>query len=286
MKIKLFNTIVISGSIGLIDAFFLNYLAQLKNNAEQLFIHVKDSFYAPFIPKNHIEELLSYINVVDRIIKNEIELKRIIEQETTKIEFFPIENLNRYSIERICKSINIEKGHVQKKSENNLEKIANRYLNIPKHRKQKVGLVSGSFDLIHLGHARYIQLARQYADIIIVATMSTLSIKQQPKNKDGDRPIYSQEDRVQFLSSIRGADHVIVFDDLNCLNIIKKLKPDVYIKKDKDMSRSIVKEECKLVESLGGEVVLATDDVGYSSSKIINHIRCFYKNQCLIQSLT
>ncbi|MGB4680008.1 adenylyltransferase/cytidyltransferase family protein [Methanothrix sp.] len=137
----------------------------------------------------------------------------------------------------------------------------------------KIGLVSGSFDLIHLGHVRLINTAKSLCDVLVVATMSTSSIRKQDKNVHGDRPIYSQEDRVTVLSALRSTDHIVIFDELDCKEVIRSLKPDIYFKHQKDMERTVVREECGLVRTLGGKVIITTESAGYSSTDIINHMR-------------
>jgi D-beta-D-heptose 7-phosphate kinase/D-beta-D-heptose 1-phosphate adenosyltransferase len=143
----------------------------------------------------------------------------------------------------------------------------------PKHRHAVVGLVSGSFDLIHLGHVRLIQQARQQVAVLVVFTLSSSAIRQQEKNRLGDRPIYNERDRVEGLSALRAVDHVVVFDDVNCLAPLRAFCPDRFIKSSGDRARPIVQAEAALVEKLGGDVLyLDHHHVNYSSTILVRAI--------------
>ena len=172
------------------------------------------------------------------------------------VYILPDEEIRRYSEERI----KCERRPVEEHQESlclfskvlTAKELAS--LSHLKDENLKIGLVSGSFDLIHLGHVRHINAAKNLCDVLVVATMSTSSLKQQEKNVHGDRPIYSQNDRITVLSALRTVDHVTIFDERDCKEVIKTLQPQIYFKHIKDMERKIVREECDLVRSLGGEV--------------------------------
>ena len=272
------GTMIVSGPIGIIDAALVRYLEDLKEGAGELLIHVAGSIYKEIIPMSHINEFLCELSVVDGIIDDSTHFERILRRSGGVLATFPTEELRRYSVDRILKKIGIE---INKNSRSGpgrtklagLNDLVTLYGADPRERKTKFALVSGSFDLIHLGHVRYIKVAKKTADVVVVATMSTSSIKQQQKNIKGDRPIYSREDRVKVLSALRSTDHVALFDELDCKEIIRTLKPDVFLKHEKDMPRQIVKEECELVETLGGKIIVTRDDVAYSSTDIIHHVR-------------
>lgn len=276
------HTIILSGKIGIVDAALVRYLKRVKERKGWLLIHITESIFKNLIPKSHIEELVASFSIVDGILENKSEVKCMVNQKETILVNLPEEELQQYSLERILNKVDIE--YTSDKSELNklitLKELIKLYGNNPHQRKINVGLVSGSFDLIHLGHVRYIKAAKELVDVLIVATMSTSSIRQQEKNIMGDRPIYSQEDRVKVLSSIQKVDYIVVFDELDCKKIIQTIRPNYFVKHEKDMSRRIVKEECKLVESFGGKIIVTRDNIadntGYSSTDIINYIRNVY----------
>lgn len=268
---QIYSTVIVTGQIGIVDAVLVRYLEDVKESTEQLLVHVIESIYDNIIPKTHIKEFVANLSIVDGIL----EAKRIAQQAGRTLIHLPEEELQQYSLERILKKIDI--GNGKNKPENNklisLKELVTSYGDNPHKREINIGLVSGSFDLIHLGHLLEIKAAKEITDVLIAATMSTDSIRQQEKNTFGDRPIYSQEDRVKVISSLRNVDYVVIFEELDCKEVIRAIRPNYFIKHEKDISRRIVKEECELVESFGGKVVITRDDVGYSSTDIINYVR-------------
>jgi rfaE bifunctional protein nucleotidyltransferase chain/domain len=275
------KTTLVRGRIGIIDAALVRWLEKIKQHPGQLLMYVTESIYDGFIPKSHTYEFLTALSVVDCIIENKSQFERAIQNSNAVLVDIPGEELHQYSVERVLKKWaastpqKVYKGKPKHEFSRlvDLKELVEHYGSTPHKRKIKIGLVSGSFDLIHPGHVRYIKAARELGDVVIVATMSTNSIQQQEKNINGDRPIYSQEDRVKVLSSLRAVDYIVVFDQLDCKKVIRTLKPDFFIKNEKDLSRKIVKEECEIVETLGGKVVITRDNTGYSSTEIIDHIR-------------
>ena len=135
-----------------------------------------------------------------------------------------------------------------------LDRLCAVYGPLPR-RRESVGVVSGTFDLIHPGHVRLFVAAKQMVDVLIVLTMSTAAIRQQEKNQLGDRPIYNSRDRIEVLSALRPVDHVVMLDDLDCLAALLAFCPDYFIKSAHDRSRAVVQAEAALVEDLGGEAI-------------------------------
>ena len=275
MHSQIYSTVVVTGQIGIVDVALIRYLEDVKERTGRLLVHVTESIYEGIIPKTDLEEFVASLSIVDGILEEESEVKRMVQQTDTTLMHLPEEELQRYSLEMILKKVGIE--NTKNKPETNklvtLKGLVKRYGNNPHQRKTHVGLVSGSFDLIHFGHVLEIKAAKGITDVVIVAAMSTNSIRRQEKNIRGDRPIYSQEDRVKVLSSLQAVDYVVVFEELDCKEVIRAIRPNYFVKHEKDMSRLIVKEECELVVSFGGKVVVTRDDFGYSSTDIINYVR-------------
>lgn len=283
MNKKNLNSLVtiVTGPIGIIDASLVRFLEKIKENSGQLLVHVKESIYNNIIPKSHLYEFLKELAVVDGIVEDEAQLHRILPNANTTLIDLPQKELEQYSLERILKRVNNKETHRQKESNKltGLKELISDYGSKPYEQNIKLGLVSGSFDLIHLGHVRHVKAAKDLVDVVVVAAMSTSSIQRQEKNKKGDRPIYSQEDRVKVLSALKPVDLIVVFDETDCKEVIRILKPGYFFKHQRDMPRQIVKEECELVERLGGKVVVTKDDTGYSSTDIIHRLRSIKANR-------
>jgi rfaE bifunctional protein nucleotidyltransferase chain/domain len=250
---------------------------------------IEGSHYSDLIPESHIAEFMQSLSMVDGVILNpsgsmslgagnDNTLNEGPESrftDSSSVVILPDEELRRYSDGRIRGGRNPAEENQQSPviffKVVDMKELSSPSL--PRDENLKIGLVSGSFDLIHLGHVRLINTAKKFCDVLVVAAMSTSSLRQQEKNVHGDRPVYSQDDRITVLSALRSVDYITVFDERDCKEVIKTLRPHIYFKHIKDMERKVVREECDLVRSLGGEVIVTNDVACYSSTDIINHIR-------------
>lgn len=133
------------------------------------------------------------------------------------------------------------------------------YLSDPEVRsKMTLGIVSGSFDLLHLGHARYMDKSKEYFQgkpnpKLCALTLSDKHIRE----KKGERtPIMNINERLEMICGVECVDYAIVLKESNCLVTLAKLKPDYFLKAERDAIWGIVKQEEDLVESYGGSVVI------------------------------
>lgn len=138
-----------------------------------------------------------------------------------------------------------------------------------KKNKKKIVLCHGVFDILHLGHCRHFEKARQLGDILIVSVT-----KSQFVFKGTDRPFFSDKIRCEMLSNISTIDFVILSDERTAVDIINEIKPDIYVKgaeykKSSDDILNQINIERKSVEKYGGKVKF-TNDLVFSSSKILN----------------
>ncbi len=138
-----------------------------------------------------------------------------------------------------------------------------------KHKKKKIVLANGVFDIFHIGHLWYLEAAKKLGDILVVSITSDRCV-----NKGPLRPFFTQNQRIQLLSSIELVDYIVINDNVSSIKLIKDLEPDIYVKgKDYknpklDITRNITKEK-KAVETCGGKLIII-DQMQFSSSKIIN----------------
>ncbi len=127
----------------------------------------------------------------------------------------------------------------------------------------------GVFDVFHIGHLNHLKVAKLNGEVLVVSITSDKYV-----NKGPSRPLFSENLRAEFLSSLDIVDFVVINDDLTPINLIKKIKSDFYVKGNdykqskKDITGNILKEK-KAVESHGGKIIY-TDEIEFSSSKIIN----------------
>jgi D-beta-D-heptose 7-phosphate kinase/D-beta-D-heptose 1-phosphate adenosyltransferase len=132
-----------------------------------------------------------------------------------------------------------------------------------------IGCVNGCWDLLHLGHIRFLKEARDQCDYLIVLLNSDSSVR---KIKGPSRPINGEQYRKEMLESIKYVDEVFIFKETTPLKMIKKIRPNKYFK-SKVENKSAVAEERKLVESYGGKFVILPTTGKMSSTKILEKMR-------------
>ncbi|MGM0411034.1 MAG: D-glycero-beta-D-manno-heptose 1-phosphate adenylyltransferase [Bacillota bacterium] len=149
------------------------------------------------------------------------------------------------------------------KNLNELKKIRREY----KNRNEKVVFTNGCFDLLHIGHVRYLYEAKKQGDILIVALNSDSSVKQL---KGDNRPIINENERAELLAALEMTDYIVIFEELTAINLINNLKPDIYVKGG-DYSKETL-TEWTTVEKNGGEVKFLKEIKGRSTTSLINKI--------------
>jgi glycerol-3-phosphate cytidylyltransferase len=137
-----------------------------------------------------------------------------------------------------------------------------------KERKSKVVFTNGCFDLIHLGHVRYLKEAKNLGDVLVVGVNSDESVR---GLKGEGRPILPQEARAEIVSSFSFVDYVVIFGEKTPEKLISLLKPDIHVKGGDYRKKEI--PERRIVESYGGKVVLVDLIEGYSTTSIIEKIK-------------
>lgn len=147
-----------------------------------------------------------------------------------------------------------------------LDELKNIVLTLKKEGKCIV-FTNGCFDLLHLGHVQYLQKAKEYGDILVVAINSDASIKAIKGNK---RPLMPQKDRAAILAALACIDYVIIFEEHDPVRIISELIPDVLIKGGDYQLNEIKGSE--IVISSGGKVLTIPEIKGKSTTKLIQTI--------------
>ena len=133
---------------------------------------------------------------------------------------------------------------------------------------KKIVFTNGCFDILHVGHIRYMQEATKLGDILIVGLNSDASVK---RLKGPERPVNNQDDRAEMLSSLEFVDYVVVFDEDTPYELIKKIQPDVLVKGGDYNPDNVVGKD--IVEARGGELRLIQFVEGKSTTNIINKMR-------------
>lgn len=127
---------------------------------------------------------------------------------------------------------------------------------------------NGVFDLLHVGHVRYLAEARALGDALVVAINSDRTVREL---KGADRPVFDQSERAEILAALRQVDYVVVFDDVSPRSLIALLLPDVLVKGgDYQLDQIHGREE---VEAAGGKVISLPFVDGASTSAIIERMK-------------
>jgi D-beta-D-heptose 7-phosphate kinase/D-beta-D-heptose 1-phosphate adenosyltransferase len=127
---------------------------------------------------------------------------------------------------------------------------------------------NGVFDLLHVGHVRYLAAARALGDALVVALNSDRTVREL---KGAGRPIVNEQERAEVLAALRQVDFVTIFDDLSPRSLIATLLPDVLVKGgDYALGEIHGREE---VEAAGGKVVVLPFVAGASTSTIIERMK-------------
>jgi D-beta-D-heptose 7-phosphate kinase/D-beta-D-heptose 1-phosphate adenosyltransferase len=133
---------------------------------------------------------------------------------------------------------------------------------------RRVVFTNGVFDLLHPGHVRYLQQARDLGDVLVVGLNSDRSVR---ANKGEGRPITPESERAEILEALRCVDAVVVFDEDTPHDLIAALQPDVLVKGADWAADAIVGRD--LVEARGGKVVRIPVEQGHSTTSILDRIR-------------
>jgi len=132
---------------------------------------------------------------------------------------------------------------------------------------KNVVLANGCFDILHVGHLRYLQGARALGDVLVVAINSDKSMR---AIKDSGRPILGQDERVALVSALRCVDYVVLFDEPNVSRVLDVLRPAIHAK-GTDYTEQTVPERDQVL-SYGGEVRITGDSKEHSTRDVIERI--------------
>lgn len=136
---------------------------------------------------------------------------------------------------------------------------------------QRVVMTNGVFDLLHVGHTRYLAQARALGDALIVGVNSDESVR---LLKGPERPILPLDERAELLAMLRVVDGVVPFSESTAHALLDTLRPDIYVKGG-DYTPDNPPPEAALVRAYGGEVQLLRYIPGRSTSDIIRAIRTY-----------
>lgn len=141
---------------------------------------------------------------------------------------------------------------------------------LEEHRRnsRKIVFANGVFDLLHVGHVRYLQAARAEGDLLVVGLNSDSSTRQL---KGDGRPILTERARAALVAALRSVDYVVIFDELDVNSLLRELQPDVHAK-GTDYTADTVPER-ELAKMLGIRVAIVGDPKQHSTRDLLARLR-------------
>jgi D-glycero-beta-D-manno-heptose 1-phosphate adenylyltransferase len=138
------------------------------------------------------------------------------------------------------------------------------------HKKhgQTVVFANGCFDILHVGHVRYLEAARQKGDVLIVAINSDASVRDL---KGLGRPVLGENARARLVAALRAVDYVVIFNEQNVTSLLRDLLPDVHAK-GTDYSADTVPERV-IARELGIQVAIVGDPKNHSTRALLTSLR-------------
>lgn len=132
---------------------------------------------------------------------------------------------------------------------------------------ESIVLTNGCFDILHIGHLRYLEQARAEGDVLVVALNSDRSVR---ALKGPTRPVIPEAERAEVLAHLSSVTYVCVYDEDTCDTLIEQLRPDVYVKGAGQAIETIA--EIPLVERIGARIAIMPMVQGRSTSIIVEQV--------------
>ena len=133
---------------------------------------------------------------------------------------------------------------------------------------RRLVLANGAFDLLHVGHVRYLAGAKEHGDILVVAVNADTSVR---RSKGPGRPVVPEGERAELVAALRVVDWVLIFAEDTVAHVIRALRPDVHAKGTDYTENSV--PEAALVRSLGGRVVITGDPKDHATTRTLERLR-------------
>ena len=149
-----------------------------------------------------------------------------------------------------------------------LEELARRSRDL-RDAGKKLVFTNGCFDLLHVGHVRYLQAARALGDALAVAINGDLSVREL---KGENRPINNENDRAEVIAALESVDFVTVFQEMRATRLLELVSPAIYAKGGDYTTATLNAEERAALEKIGAEIRIIPFEQGYSTSSLIEKL--------------
>ena len=135
---------------------------------------------------------------------------------------------------------------------------------------RKIVATNGCFDLLHVGHVRYLRAARKRGGALVVGINSDESIR---KLKGPGRPVNGENDRAEIVAALEWVDLVTIFPEMRATRFLELTAPDVYVKGGDYNQDTLNAEEREVLQRIGAKIDLVPFEQGYSTSDLLARIQ-------------
>lgn len=137
-------------------------------------------------------------------------------------------------------------------------------------RNQRLVFTNGCFDLLHVGHVRYLAAARALGDALVVAVNGDASVR---ALKGADRPLNNENDRATVIAALDSVDYVLVFPDMRATEVLRRVCPSIYVKGGDYTPDNLNVEERAALRDCGSEIRIVPFHAGYSTSQLLERMQ-------------
>src|SRR5437763_11141774 len=134
---------------------------------------------------------------------------------------------------------------------------------------KRVIATNGCFDILHVGHVRYLAAARKLGDALVVGLNGDSSVRQL---KGEGRPVNPEQDRAEVLAALESVDYVTIFPELRATNFLRPAQPAVYAKGGDYTTDTLDSEERAVLDEFGTRIEIIPFEKGYSTSELLTRI--------------
>ena len=134
---------------------------------------------------------------------------------------------------------------------------------------KRVAATNGCFDILHVGHVRYLAAARKLGDVLVVGLNGDDSVRQL---KGEGRPVNREQDRAEVLTALDSIDYVTIFPEKRATNFLRAARPAVYAKGGDYTTDTLDPEEREILEQFGARIEIIPFEKGYSTSELLTRI--------------
>jgi len=134
---------------------------------------------------------------------------------------------------------------------------------------KRVVVSNGCFDILHVGHVRYLAAARKLGDVLVVGLNGDDSVRQL---KGGGRPVNRERDRAEVLTALESVDYVTIFPEIRATNFLRPAEPAVYAKGGDYTTDTLDSEERAVLDEFGTRIEIIPFEKGYSTSELLTRI--------------